>query len=70
MLRLLTGIVLLVSALGLAVFGFATLVRTLNGGGYGTPAMRDALVILGAAGAGLAGAIATLIWDIAKRYER
>lgn len=68
--RLLTGAVLLILALAVAVFGFVTLVSVLNHGGYGTPAMRRALVILGAAGAGLAGAIATLIWDVAKRYER
>ena len=32
--------------------------------------MRYALVILGVAGAMLSAGIATLIWDIAKRYER
>jgi hypothetical protein len=69
-LRLLAGAVLLIAALAIAVFGFATLVRVLDGGGYGTPAMRQALTILGVSGALLATAIATLIWDVAKRYER
>jgi hypothetical protein len=41
----------------------------LEGGGYGTTAMRTSLVILGFAGALLAAGIATLIWEIAKRYE-
>lgn len=50
--RLLTGAVLLILALAVAVFGFVTLVSVLNHGGYGTTAMRRALVILGAAGAG------------------
>ena len=69
-LRLLTGMVLFVVALAIAAFGFATLVRVLDSGGYGTPAMRQALLLMGIAGAFLAGAIATIIWDISKRYER
>lgn len=68
-LRLLTGVVLFIVALVIAVYGFISLVRVLEGGGYGTPAMRGALAILGTAGACLAGGIATIIWDIAKRYE-
>jgi hypothetical protein len=69
LIRLLTGAVLLITALSLAAFGFVTLVNVLEGGGYGTPRMRWALVILGVAGACLAAGVATLIWDIAKRYE-
>jgi hypothetical protein len=68
-LRLLLGAGLTMSAFGLALVGFVRLISTLEAGGYGTAAMRYALVILGAAGALLAGGIATLIWDIAKRYE-
>ena len=67
--RLLTGILLFIVALVIAVYGFLSLVRVLNTGGYGTPPMLRALVILGIAGACLAGGIATIIWDIAKRYE-
>jgi hypothetical protein len=70
LLRLLFGIVLFLVALVTAAFGFLRLIAVLDGGGYGTQPMRTALAILGAAGACLAGAIATLIWDIAKRYER
>jgi len=69
-LRLIAGSVLLVAALGIAAFGFMTLVRVLDAGGYGTRPMQHALVVLGGAGACLAAGIATLIWDIAKRYER
>lgn len=67
--RLLGGAVLIIVALVTAVYGFLSLVRVLDGGGYGTAAMRWAFVLLGTAGALLAGGIATLIWDIAKRYE-
>ena len=67
--RLVIGAGLTVTAIAGALIGFVRLIMVLEGGGYGTPAMRYALVILGAAGACLAGGIATLIWDIAKRYE-
>jgi hypothetical protein len=63
------GAVLTFSAILLALVGFIRLITVLEGGGYGTPPMRYALVILGASGALLATGIATLIWEIAKRYE-
>jgi hypothetical protein len=59
----------MIVALTIATFGFLQLVRVLDGGGYGSPAMRHALVLLGSAGACLAAGVATLIWDISKRYE-
>jgi hypothetical protein len=62
--------VLIVAALAVAAFGFTRLVGVLDGGGYGTPAMRQALTVLGVSGAFLAGGIATLIWDVSKRYEQ
>lgn len=68
-LRLLIGATLVVAAIAMALVGFVRLITVLEGGGYGTPGMRQALFILGTAGASLAGGIATLIWDIAKRYE-
>lgn len=68
--RLLIGFVLLLLALVVAVVGFVRLINVLERGGYGSPEMRWVLLILGTAGAGLAAAIATLIWDVAKRYER
>ena len=68
-LRLIVGAVLVIASVATAAFGFVTLIRLLEGGGYGTPAMRQALIILGAAGAGLGAGVATIIWDIAKRYE-
>jgi hypothetical protein len=67
--RLMIGALLIIVALVTAVYGFISLIRVLEGGGYGTGAMRGTLVLLGAAGAMLAGGIATVIWDIAKRYE-
>lgn len=68
-LRVLSGAVLIILGLALALAGFLRLIDVLEGGGYGTSAMRLAFLILGAAGAALATGIATLIWDIAKRYE-
>jgi hypothetical protein len=68
--RLLVGASLIVAALATTLIGFVRLIRVLEGGGYGTSAMRGALLILAAAGALLSSGIATVIWDIAKRYER
>lgn len=68
--RLLAGVLLFIVALVIAMYGFLSLVRVLEGGGYGTASMRWALATLGVAGACFAGGIATLIWEIAKRYER
>jgi hypothetical protein len=67
--RLAIGILLFVAALVTTVYGFVRLAGVLEQGGYGTPAVRDALVVLGLAGAMLAAGIATIIWDISKRYE-
>ena len=67
--RLIVGATLVIASVATALFGFVNLVTLLEGGGYGTPPMRQALVILGAAGAGLGAGIATIIWDVAKRYE-
>ncbi len=69
-LRLITGLVFTIVAMATAVIGFARLFSVLEAGGYGTSAMRTALVVLGVAGACLATGIATLIWEISKRYER
>lgn len=68
--RLMLGLVLFFGSLIVAVLGFTRLVDVLDHGGYGTPSMRNALLILGGAGAGLASGLATLIWDVAKRFER
>ncbi len=70
LLRLLFGVVLFLVAIVTAVFGFLRLISVLEHDGYGTPPMRTALVILGIAGGCFAIAIATLIWDVAKRYEQ
>jgi hypothetical protein len=67
--RLLIGSALTMAAITTAVIGFLRLIAVLESGGYGTASMRNALIVLGFAGAMLAGGIATVIWDIAKRYE-
>lgn len=69
-LRLAIGVLLFCGSIVIAMIGFARLVNVLDHGGYGTAAMRNSLLILGVAGAGLAGGIATLIWDVTKRFER
>ena len=68
--RLIGGSALCILSIAGALYGFVSLIHVLDAGGYGSPAMRQQLVVLGAAGAGLAGGIATLIWDIAMRYEK
>ena len=68
--RLFTGVMLILVAIVATVYGFFNLAGVLEEGGYGTALMRRALAILGGAGALLAAGIATLIWDISKRYER
>jgi hypothetical protein len=68
--RVVAGLVFTIVAAAVAIIGFSRLFAVLEGGGYGTPPMRHALIVLGVAGACLATGIATLIWDISKRYEK
>lgn len=68
-LRLLAGAVMIIVAATMALVGFVRLMDVLDGGGYGTSAMRLALVVMGIAGALFAAGTATVIWDIAQRYE-
>ena len=67
---MIAGTVLVITGVALALVGFVYLVSVLDSGGYGTSSMRNALVVLGASGASLAAGVATLIWDVAKRYEK
>jgi hypothetical protein len=67
--RFVIGVLLCVSAVVAIVYGFFRLAGVLESGGYGTSAQRDALIVLGGAGALLATGIATIIWDVSKRYE-
>jgi uncharacterized membrane protein YuzA (DUF378 family) len=68
-LRFLTASVLIIVAVATAVLGFVRLITVLDRGGYGTSAMRLALFALGIAGALLAAGVATMIWELSKRYE-
>jgi formate hydrogenlyase subunit 3/multisubunit Na+/H+ antiporter MnhD subunit len=68
-LRFVVGVLLCAGSIVVTIYGFFRLASVLEGGGYGTPAVRDALVVLGFAGALLAAGIATIIWDVSNRYE-
>jgi hypothetical protein len=68
--RLIAGSTLCILSIAGALYGFVSLIQVLDAGGYGSSAMRQQLVVLGVAGAGLAGGIATLIWVVAMRYEK
>jgi formate hydrogenlyase subunit 3/multisubunit Na+/H+ antiporter MnhD subunit len=68
--RLAVGTLLCAVAVATTVYGFVRLTGVLEQGGYGTPAVRNALIILGVAGALLATGVATIIWDISQRYEK
>ena len=68
--RIAVGILLFVGSIVLAMLGFAEFIHVWDGGGTATPDRRTALLFLASGGAGRAGGIATLIWDVAKRFER
>jgi len=60
---------MVIVAMTAALVGFIRLMAVLDGGGYGTTDMRIALFVMGIAGALFAAGTATVIWDIAQRYE-
>ncbi|HYU81042.1 MAG TPA: hypothetical protein VEK56_18780 [Vicinamibacterales bacterium] len=64
------GVALCLIALPVMLYGFFAVARVLERGGYGIAAVRDALAILGLSGVLLATGIATIIWDVSKRYEQ
>jgi hypothetical protein len=68
--RLLIGIVLCIAAAAASLIGFVWLTMVLEDGGYGTPAVRNALIVLGCGGGLLGGGVATIVWDISKKYEK
>lgn len=68
--RLGIGAVLCVIAIGMALYGGIRLAIVLEQGGYGTPAVRNTLLILGGGGGCLATGIALIIWDVSLRHER
>jgi hypothetical protein len=68
--RFALGVFLCLAALVVTVYGFVRLATVLDQGGYGTPAQRNALAVLGLAGGLFAAGIATIIWDVSERYEK
>jgi hypothetical protein len=70
LIRLGIGALLFVVATATAAYGGIRLGVVLEQGGYGTPAVQNALLILGAGGGMLATSIALIIWDVSLRHER
>lgn len=68
--RLVLGIVLFVAAVAAFPFGFAHLASALEGPGYGSSAVRNALIALGILGATLAAGVCLMIWEGAARLRR
>jgi hypothetical protein len=68
--RLALGAILTITAIMTIVLGFVFLIEALEGPGYGSPQVRNALILLGAAGAALGGGISLLIWEGAARLGR
>jgi hypothetical protein len=63
------GCVSLIASLILLAMSAVMLVRALELQGYGSPAMRSALVWMGTAGALLSTGIALLIWEYSVRHD-
>ena len=61
---------LCVGSLVAAVYGGLQLTAVLEQGGYGTPAVTHALLILGLSGGLLASGVALFVWDMSLRHER
>ena len=68
-LRVVISVVLVVASFAVAVFGGLRLADVLDHGGYGTPAVTNALLILVLAGGMLATGVALFIWDMSLRHE-
>ena len=69
-LRLTVAILLFLSAILTIGLGFVHLMASLEGPGYGSPEVRNALILLGAAGAALGAAVSLLIWEGAARLGK
>lgn len=70
MVRLALGIVLTGGAVTASLLGFSDLTNALEATAYGSPAIRHALIVLGAAGAALGAGISLLIWEVSVRLDR
>jgi hypothetical protein len=68
--RLALGIVLFFAAIAVLPFGFAHLAAALEGPGYGSAEVRNALIVLGIAGAVLGAGVCLMIWEGAARLRR
>jgi hypothetical protein len=58
------------AAIGVLPFGFAQLAAALEGPGYGSPAVRNVLIVLGITGAALGAGVCLMIWEGAARLRR
>ena len=67
--RYVTGIMSLVLAMVSIPAGFIQMVRTLEGGGYGTTSNTIAFVWLGIGGGFLGLGIVLLIWELSVRHN-
>lgn len=56
-------------SLVVAVYGGLRLAAVLEQGGYGTPAVTNALLILALSGGLLGGGVALFVWDMSLRHE-
>lgn len=69
-LRLLIGVLLFLAAVLTIILGFVHLMEALEGPGYGSPEVRNALIVLGAAGAALGTGTSLMIWEGAARLGK
>jgi hypothetical protein len=69
-LRLTAGWLILLCAVAAALFGFMQLGSAVAAERHGPAALRNALVILGGAGGGLAVGITILIWEFTARLAK
>lgn len=67
--RLAIGILFFVAAVGALPFEFLNLARALEGPGYGSPEVRNALIAFGAGGAALGAGFCLLIWEFTVRMR-
>jgi hypothetical protein len=68
--RLACGVVVVLAAVAAAVLGFLSLFAAFEASEREAPPMRNALMLLGTAGAGFGVGISLLIWEVTLRVQR